>query len=488
MKKIARFVLWLCKNFTRQELEQIISQLQQILSEREPEIKPRDAFREKYPHYRDFYVDPHPPLTESPQAPLPAPPLDWKQRLAHYRKTHGKALPPVQRRRPQRLPRKCRCSHCGAPAHYLYLNDGQRAAQIRCKVCRTLSRIEKRHQKSKTLYWCPYCQGALYRWKQQPDCTIYKCSKDNCAHYRQKKAALNFAERLLQSVRLSQFKLRYQYRQYHFQPQQLAPSAPCRPTVDLARIHRSCDVIGLVLAFHISFALSARKTALVLRQIFGVDLCYQTVLNYSQAAAYYCHSFNQSHKAPVTQTASGDETYIRVQGKHHFTFLFLDPKTHHITSYHVAPQRDVLAATTSMSEASRTLPPETSMSFITDGNPAYLSALHFLNEHRPQGQPPHTLQQVLGLQNLDDISQKFRPFKQLIERLNRTYKYHVRSACGFASRNGAVALTTLFVTHYNFLRPHMALGYRPPVQLPELQNIATLQGRWNKILQLALAA
>jgi len=69
--------------------------------------------------------------------------------------------------------------------------------------------------------------------------------------------------------------------------------------------------------------------------------------------------------------------------------------------------------------------------------------------------------------------------------LNRTYKYHVKPAAGFNSQNGAVALTTLFVTHYNFLRPHMSLFYKPPVQLPELEAITTLQGKWAKILSLA---
>ena len=63
----------------------------------------------------------------------------------------------------------------------------------------------------------------------------------------------------------------------------------------------------------------------------------------------------------------------------------------------------------------------------------------------------------------------------------------MRPACGFATQNGAVALTTLFVTHYNFLRPHMALGYQVPVPLPELSSVTTLQGKWNKILELALA-
>ncbi len=125
---------------------------------------------------------------------------------------------------------------------------------------------------------------------------------------------------------------------------------------------------------------------------------------------------------------------------------------------------------------------------VTDGNPSYPAGLHFLNAQRSPQQPPFTLLQVIGLENLDSVSQQYRPFKQLIERLNRTYKHHVRPACGFATRNGAGALTTLFVTPYNFLRPHWALGYRVPVPLPELSSVTTLQGKWNKILELALAA
>ena len=488
MSKITRFVLWLCKKFSRQELEQIIRQLEQILSEREPEIPPRDDFRQQHPHYRDFYVDPLAPLVQPPK-PLPAAPsLDWQQLCARYQKTHHRPLAPVQRQGGQPPPAGCRCRHCGAPSDYLYLNDGHQASQLRCKVCGGLSQLAPRHRPNKTPYWCPYCQSALYRWKQRPDCTLYKCPKDHCPHYRQKKAALHWNERLLQRLRLSQFKLRYQYRQYHFQPAQLEPSAVERPFLDLTRIHRSSDLLGLVLAFHISFALSARKTAQVLRQVFNVPLSYQTVLNYAQAAAYYCHHFNLRHKAPLGDTATGDETYIRVAGKHHYTFFFLDPKTHQITSYHVAPERDTLAATVALGEAARTLPEPLALRFITDGNPAYVAGLHFLNAHRQPQQPAFTLVQVLGLENLDDLSERYRPFKQLIERLNRTYKYHVRSACGFATRNGAVAVTTLFVTFYNFLRPHLALQSRPPILLPELKSISTLQGQWNKILEMALAA
>jgi len=48
-----------------------------------------------------------------------------------------------------------------------------------------------------------------------------------------------------------------------------------------------------------------------------------------------------------------------------------------------------------------------------------------------------------------------------------------------------VALTTLFVTHYNFLRPHMSLNYLPPIPVQELKALPTIQARWIKILSLA---
>ncbi len=488
MGKIARLVLWLCRKFTRQDLQDLIEQLQQVLAGHEPEIHPRDDFRQQHPHYRDFCVDPQAPLTQPSAASTPTPTLDWQQLRAQYLETHGRPLTPVRRRRSPSLPSTHACRHCGAPPEYLYLNDGRQASQLRCKVCGRLSQLAPRSRPAKTPYWCPYCHSALYRWKQRPDCTIYKCPSPRCSHYLQKQQALHWNEKLLQKLRLSQFKLRYQYRHYHFQPVQLRPSAPQPFPVDLTRIHRSSDILGLVLAFHISFALSARKTAQVLRQVFGVPLSYQTVLNYAQAAAYYCHFFNLRHKAPLSDTATGDETYIRVAGKPQFTFFFLDPKEHQITSYHVAAERDTLAATVALGEAARTLPDDQPFRFITDGNPSYQAGVHFLNAQRLPQRPPFSLLQVIGLENRDEVSTQFRPFKQLIERLNRTYKHQVRSACGFATHNGAVALTTLFVTHYNFLRPHLGLGYRVPVPLPELSSVTTLQGRWGKILQLALAA
>jgi putative transposase len=261
-------------------------------------------------------------------------------------------------------------------------------------------------------------------------------------------------------------------------------SAPEKPIVELTKIHNSENVLGLILAFYVSFAVPARKTALILRSVFNIKVSYQTVLNYAAAASFYCHSFNFQHKGPINTVSAGDETYIRVLGKHQYVFFFISSKNLNITAYHVADNRGTQPAIIAMNEAIRTATPGQKTILVTDGNPSYPAGIHFLNAQ--EGDDPDIQhRKVIGLQNLDTESTEWRAFKQLIERLNRTYKYHVRPAAGFNSSNGAVVLTTLFVTHYNFLRAHMSLNYKPPVQLPELATITTLQGKWVKILSLA---
>ena len=238
------------------------------------------------------------------------------------------------------------------------------------------------------------------------------------------------------------------------------------------------------MTFHVSFALPARKTTLILRQVFNIKISYQTVLNYAEAAAPYCHFFNLINKGTIDDHNAGDETYIKIAGKNAFTFLFISVYNHKITAYHIAQTRDTLPATVAMTEAIRTANPDQQITLYTDANPAYQAGLHFINARRDA---KHHIKhhKIIGLQNLDEESELNRHFKQIIERLNRTYKYHVRSANGFKSSNGAIAYTTLFVTHFNFLRPHMALKYNVPIPIKSVQECQTIQEQWCRIIDIA---
>ena len=64
MDRVSRFVVWICSKFNREQIERIVKDLQEILTNRNPEVKPKDDFKEKHPNYREFSVDPNPPLKD----------------------------------------------------------------------------------------------------------------------------------------------------------------------------------------------------------------------------------------------------------------------------------------------------------------------------------------------------------------------------------------------------------------------------------------
>ncbi|MFQ5676414.1 MAG: hypothetical protein ACE5G1_10995 [bacterium] len=45
MDRISRFVIWICSKFDREQVERIVRELQDILANRNPEVKPKDDFK-----------------------------------------------------------------------------------------------------------------------------------------------------------------------------------------------------------------------------------------------------------------------------------------------------------------------------------------------------------------------------------------------------------------------------------------------------------
>ena len=485
MIKFKSIIIWLCKKFNREQLFELVDQLINILHDKNSEIKPKDDFKEKHPNYRNFKVDPLAPL-DAAEFIESKPTLNHKRLLTQYENEHGRALKPVNHRDKNNLvPKTVQCPYCNAPHKYIYFNDGKIRTQLKCKICSNTFQLKPRF-KHKVKYLCPYCNKSLFLWKERDEASIYKCGNKNCPHRISELNRLNPDERKLRKERSSQFKLNYQFRAYHFKPFQLKIAKPLKPKVDLNRIHNDMNIFALILTLHISYAVTARKTAHMLKNIWGIKVSYQTVLNYVQTAAWYCHTFNQNHKGKIDKFLAGDETYVKVKAIWHYVWLFTSTVSHKIVAYHFSDNRGARAAISTMLEAISTVDENQAVTIVTDGNPSYQAGLHFINAQIKTLRL--TLKKVIGLKNLDVESEEFRPFKQIIERLNRTYKYHVQSQNGFASVNGAVSKLVLFVTHYNFLRPHKSLGYRTPITVPELEHIKTIQGKWAKIISMSCPA
>lgn len=219
-----------------------------------------------------------------------------------------------------------------------------------------------------------------------------------------------------------------------------------------------------------------------MKDVHGVSISHQSILNYENAVALYLKPFIDNYPYELSNQFCGDETYIRVNGRWHYLFFFFDAVKKIILSYPVSKNRDTQTAILAIDQVLmklKEIPDD--LTFIVDGNPIYLLAQHFFAQHDIWFE----IKQVIGLTNEDEVSKEYRPLKQIIERLNRTFKGNYRSTHGFGSDQGSVSYVTLFVAYFNFLRPHASLEGNVPVMIPELAKLPHMPARWTKLIELA---
>ncbi|MEL4026324.1 DDE-type integrase/transposase/recombinase [Lysinibacillus endophyticus] len=425
--------------------------------------------------YRKLQVDKLPILYQPEKA-------SFQDLLIAYFHEHGKELKPVRRhaKSKSKVPENLCCPKCGAPSSYLYANNGAKG-QYQCKVCDCLFNQKSRYQKEAILR-CPHCMKTLEKIKERKDFHIWKCKSNQCSYYLSNIGRMSKEEKTRFKQDPQAFKVRYIYREFLFDYQPLSPASPVKPRVDLSRIHTSSHTLGLILTYHVNYGISARKTAAIMQDIHNVSISHQTILNYVNSVSILMKPFVDGYPYELSDQFCGDETYIRVNGKWHYLFFFFDAAKKVILSYRVSPNRDTLSAIKAIDDVLQKLKeiPE-NLNLIVDGNPIYLLAQHFFAQHDIW----FDVTQVIGLTNEDPVSAEYRWLKQIIERLNRTFKGHYRATTGFGSEAGSVSFVTMFVAYFNFLRPHAKLEKRVPVMIPELDQMPHMPARWTKLIELA---
>ena len=486
---LIRIIKWFCRKLTFNELASAIVVFHEVLSNSRSDIPLKPD--EKPPHYREFRVD--------TISPLPASKVDttdnsskWKKLKKEKERKTGKSIRPIQQRNGKKVPSKCRCGHCNAPKGFLYLNNGKLLSQVRCKICGKTSPTNNTKRKRKAKYLCPYCSKTLFKWKESKQSTIYKCPNYFCAHYLRNKQLLTKEEKAMRSHQKynPNFKLHYQYREYHICPEDLKTVRTSLDTkVDLCNIHSSYHTLGLVLTFAINLGLSSRTTRDALKGIFDISLSHQTIINYINSSAAHLSAFIDKNCPKPIATCAADETYIIVDGKWTYTWFVIDSQTRAICGYNLSQHRGMQPALALLHNTFGS-PCETikRSNLVTDGNPSYDAAVMAYNDLIDAEDSKLTKRTVIGLRNYDKESAEYRSFKQLVERLNRTYKYHTRPRAGFKTFDGAVALTTLFIAFYNFMRPHSALKKRStPVNLESLRASHLMPEKWVTLIEQAAA-
>jgi len=399
--------------------------------------------------------------------------------LENYAIEHGRELKPVKSRGGKAVPDDVFCPYCGAPHEYIYDNTGGRG-QFWCKVCDSKFAIPRPSKDDEP--YCPFCHYKLDLAKKRKDFDVYRCPNPDCSYRKRKLSAMTPEQKAVYKQSPHIFKLRYIYRKFHWNFTPLSKDNENLPIVDLPNITASPHVLGLILTYHINYGLPLRKTAALMFDVHNVKVSHQTISNYCNAVAPRVKPFVDNFPYELSDDFCGDETYIKVKGRWHYIFFFFDAVKKIILSYRVQQYRDWQSAVLAINDVLvkfREIPKK--LNLITDGNPIYLLAQQWFAGHDIN----FDVTQVIGLTNDDEVSKEFRPLKQIIERLNRTFKGNYKPTCGYGTDSGAIANVTLFVAYFNFLRPHSKLDGNVPVLIPELNKLPNMPAKWLKLIAMS---
>ena len=389
----------------------------------------------------------------------------------------------MHRRSDCNIPDDCSCPRCNAPKIYLYKNNGSKG-QIWCKVCDTKFNLNENRFTKTTSLRCPHCSRILEPIKSRKHFIIHKCRNLKCPYYLHNLKKVDI-EHLDEKHGKSKYKLHYIYREFTIDFFKMDLSSLPKNASSLNFKRHDSYTMSLCLTYRVNLGLSLRKTAQALRDIHGIKISHQQVANYCTTAAICVKPFTDSYDYKVGKVLTADETYIKIRGIKGYIWFIMDAARRSILGYQISDNRGVGPCILSMRMAFKHFKdklPE-NFKFIADGYSAYpLAAQQFF--HKFGKKFKFDITQVIGLTNDDEVSAKYRPYKQMIERLNRTYKESYRPTNGFDNIEGANYDLALWVTYYNFLRPHKHNGFRVLNHVQELDNADNMPGKWQLLIYL----
>jgi len=426
------------------------------------------------PKYQKFKTDKLPLIQKFEK-------LDYQLLIEYFFWKYHKAVKPIARRfgSENLVPDKTVCPRCGAPHDYIYCNNG-RGGQFLCKICNF--KFQKGDYAAKSLVFiCPYCKRALSPKKDRKHFIVHKCVNMKCSYY------LHSLSRLpndLPNDLKYMYKLHYIYREFTVDFFNMDLNGLPGWFTSFKFRKNNAHIMGLCLTYHVNLSLSLRKTSEALRDIHDIHVSHTMVANYAKTAAVLVKPFVDSYDYKPSNNLAADETYIKVFGLRNYVWLIMDTVSRSILGYYVSADRGVgscILAMRSAFDKFKTFPKER-LRFIADGYGAYpLAAQQFKLKYG--WDIPIT--PVIGLSNDDAVSKEFRPFKQKIERLNRTFKSSYRVSCGYGSDDGAYYAVTLWVCYYNFLRRHdvhRRVNFLNTV--PEFLGTDNMPAKWQILIKL----
>ena len=422
------------------------------------------------PDYQKFKLDKLPTIIKFEKQ-------DYEFLLAYYLWKYKKPVKPVQRRNGRTIPEDIVCPRCNAPHLYLYDNNGGKG-EYQCKVCGQCFASGVNTTKS-LVPACPYCGKMLRPVKKRKHFIVHKCIYLSCHYYL---ANLKKLPKDLPTEERHLYKLHYIYREFLINFFDMDVCSLPDNASSLKFSHKSAHIMGLCLTYHVNLSLSLRKTAQALKDIHNVSISHTMVANYAHAAAVVIKPFVAHYPYEHSETMIGDETYIKIRGVRAFVWFVMDAVSRSVIGFRVSSTRAVGDCIMAMRMAFRGIKeiPE-NFRFVADGYSAYPLAAQQFELHDDK---TFDITPVIGLTNNDAVSKEFRPYKQIVERLNRTFKGSYRVSCGYDNFDGADYAVSLWVAYYNFLRPHKVNNGRVLNPVKSLIAADNMPAKWQVLISL----
>ncbi len=430
------------------------------------------------PKYKKFKTDKMPKIIEFYQQ-------DYEFLIAYYEHKYGKLLKPVKRHANSSVDHSIVCPSCNAPHNYIYNNNGDKG-QFLCKVCN--ERFNPNNYVTKPLkLLCPHCNHTLERIKSKKVFVIHKCRNLKCSYYliAKKKVPKNISH-----TKLSRYKLHYIYREFIVDFFSVSLDSLPENASALKFRGQSAHIMGLCLTYYVNLKLSLRETSQAMKEIHNISVSHTMIANYAKTAAVMIKPFTDRFDFEPSNSLSADETYVKIRGAKTYVWFVMDTIKKSLLGFTVSDNRTVGPCIIAMRDAfnkfnifkkHKKLPDK--LTFIADGYSTYPLAAQQFERNNPEHKFKVT--QVIGLKNADDVSTKYRPMKQMIERLNRTFKRSYKLTNGYDSLDGAYYGVTLWVIYYNFLRPHKHKGWKNTLHtIPELEVADNMPGKWQLLIHL----
>jgi transposase-like protein len=217
--------------------------------------------------------------------------------------------------------------------------------------------------------------------------------------------------------------------------------------------------------------MSVRKVQKQIEYIFRVEVSQVTIHNWITKFSELVKEYVDSLKVELGSEWHVDETVIKIKGENKWFWEIIDKETRFMVAGRLSDKRTIKDCTKLFREAKKRAVRKPQVVYA-DGCYSYKKGFNkTLWDHHKSCK----LVQKVGLNG--------RVNQNVIERLHGTLKDMLRARRGMDQSVKTGAMLKGWFVHYNFLRPHSALGGKTPAEVAGIEVDTT--NRWESLIDQA---